>query len=192
MTGSSRQEERNLDSVLWHRLGRGPSRRRLGQRRGKLVTKRRISDNAAGFAALLQVLADAGDSAEEPIPVAIETGRGLLVACLRATGRKVFAINPMAVSRYRDRHSVARKKSDAGDALVLANILRTDLPSHRPLPADSKTRPGHRRARPRAARRRLGPHLRTPQAALATARVLPGDHRPPLPTNATGCCAPTP
>jgi transposase len=70
--------------------------------------------------------------------VAIETSRGLLVACLRATGRKVYAINPMAVSRYRDRHSVARKKSDAGDALVLANILRTDLPSHRPLPADSE------------------------------------------------------
>jgi transposase len=105
---------------------------------GKLVAKRRISDDAAGFAALVQVLSDAGDSAEEPIPVAIETGRGLLVACLRATGRKVFAINPMAVSRYRDRHSVARKKSDAGNALVLANILRTDLPSHRPLPADSE------------------------------------------------------
>jgi transposase len=70
--------------------------------------------------------------------VAIETSRGLLVACLRATGRKVFAINPMAVSRYRDRHSVARKKSDAGDALVLAHILRTDMAAHRWLPADSE------------------------------------------------------
>lgn len=84
------------------------------------------------------MLADAGDSPDEPIPVAIETSRGLLVTCLRATGRRVFAINPMAVSRYRDRHSVARKKSDAGDALVLANILRTDMPAHRPLPADSE------------------------------------------------------
>jgi len=50
----------------------------------------------------------------------------------------VFAINPLAVSRYRERHSVARKKSDHGDALVLANILRTDLAAHRPLPADSE------------------------------------------------------
>ena len=33
---------------------------------------------------------------------------------------------------------MARKKSDAGDALVLANILRTDLAAHRPLPADSE------------------------------------------------------
>jgi transposase len=105
---------------------------------GKLVAKRRISDDAAGFTLLLELFAEAGDSAEEPMPVAIETGRGLLVACLRATGRRVFAINPMAVSRYRDRHSVARKKSDAGDALVLAHILRTDMAAHRPLPADSE------------------------------------------------------
>jgi transposase len=105
---------------------------------GKLLVKRRIGDDAAGFAALLQVLADAGDTANDAIPVAIETSRGLLVACLRATGRTMFAINPMAVSRYRDRHTVARKKSDAGDALVLANILRTDMPAHRPLPADSE------------------------------------------------------
>ena len=104
---------------------------------GKLVAKRRINDDAAGFATLLHLLAAAGDSGEQPIPVAIETSRGLLVACLRATGRDVFAINPMAVSRYRDRHSVARKKSDAGDALVLAHILRTDQHAHRPLPADS-------------------------------------------------------
>jgi transposase len=60
------------------------------------------------------------------------------VACLRATGRQVYAINPKAVDRYRDRHSVAGKKSDAGDALVLAHILRTDKAAHRPLPADSE------------------------------------------------------
>jgi transposase len=105
---------------------------------GTLIAKRRISDDAAGFAALIMLLAEAGDSADDPIPVAIETSRGLLVACLRATGRRVYAINPMAVSRYRDRHSVSRKKSDAGDALVLANILRTDMAAHRPLPADSE------------------------------------------------------
>jgi transposase len=105
---------------------------------GALVAKRRITDDAAGFELLLQLFADVGDSAEDPIPVAIETNRGLLVACLRATGRTVYAINPKAVDRYRDRHSVARKKSDAGDALVLAHILRTDQAAHRPLPADSE------------------------------------------------------
>jgi Transposase len=51
---------------------------------GTLIAKRRISDDAAGFAVLIMLLADAGDSADDPIPVAIETSRGLLVACLRA------------------------------------------------------------------------------------------------------------
>ena len=69
--------------------------------------------------------------------MAIQTSHGLLVAALRATGRPVYAINPLAASRYRERHGVSRKKSDPGDALMLANILRTDAAAHRTLPADS-------------------------------------------------------
>jgi transposase len=105
---------------------------------GNLIGKRRIKDNAQGFAELLELLTEAGDSAENPIPVAIETSRGLMVAALRATGRAVYAINPMAVARYRERHSVSRKKSDHVDAMTLANILRTDAHMHRTLPADSE------------------------------------------------------
>src|SRR6266568_7330128 len=110
----------------------------VADRAGQLLARLRISDDAAGLAQLLGLLSEHGDSAEDPVPVAIETPRGLLVACLRATGRTVYPINPMAVARYRDRHSVAGRKSDHGDAFVLANILRTDLHAHRPLPADSE------------------------------------------------------
>jgi hypothetical protein len=105
---------------------------------GQLLARRRISDDAAGLAQLLGLLAEHGDSAEDPVPVAIETPRGLLTACLRATGRKIYPINPMAVARYRDRHSIAGRKSGHGDAVVLANILRTDAHAHRPLPADTE------------------------------------------------------
>ncbi|MDQ0765461.1 transposase [Streptomyces canus] len=104
---------------------------------GTLVAKRHITDDAAGYKLLLELLDEHGDTKENPIPVAIETSRGLLVAVLRTGKRKVYAINPMAAARYRDRHSVSRKKSDPGDALVLANILRTDMHAHRPLPGDS-------------------------------------------------------
>ena len=110
----------------------------LADRDGKLLARRRISDDAAGLALLLGLLTEHGDSADDPVPVAIETPRGLLTACLRATGRKVYPINPMAVARYRDRHSAAGRKSDHGDAVVLANILRTDRYVHRPLPADTE------------------------------------------------------
>ncbi len=96
---------------------------------GRLVAKRRISESLEGLAELMVMLAAAGDSAEEPIPVAIETPRGLLVAALRATGRPVYPINPLAVARYRERTSVSGKKSDHVDAMALANILRTDAAS---------------------------------------------------------------
>jgi len=110
----------------------------LVNRDGQLLARRRISDDAAGLAQLLDLLAEHGDTAEDLIPVAIETPRGLLVACLRATGRTVYPINPMAVARYRDRHTVSGGKSDHGDSVVLASILRTDIGFHRPLPADSE------------------------------------------------------
>jgi len=110
----------------------------LVNRDGQLVARRRISDDAAGLAQLLALLAEHGDSPEDPVPVAIETPRGLLVACLRATGRQIYPVNPMAVARYRDRHSVAGRKSGHGDAVVLANVLRTDLHAHRPLPAGTE------------------------------------------------------
>lgn len=105
---------------------------------GTALAKLRISDDADGYRRLLEVLAEHGDTPADPIPVAIETGRGLLVAALRTGDRKVYAINPLAAARYRDRHSLSRAKSDPGDALVLANILRTDMAAHRPLPADSE------------------------------------------------------
>jgi len=110
----------------------------LVNRDGKLLARRRISDDAAGLAELLALLAEHGDSPDDPVPAAIETPRGLLVACLRAVGRPVYPVNPMAVARYRDRHSVSGKKSDHGDSAVLAHVLRTDLDMHRPLPADSE------------------------------------------------------
>ena len=104
---------------------------------GRLVGKRRIVESLDGLAELTAMLAAAGDSAAEPIPVAIETPRGLLVAALRATGRPIYPINPLAVARYRERTSVSGKKSDHVDAMALANILRTDAHLHRMLPEDT-------------------------------------------------------
>ncbi len=52
-----------------------------------------------GYRLLLDLLAEHGDTAETPIPVAIETGPGLLVDTLRQGPRKIYAVNPMAASR---------------------------------------------------------------------------------------------
>ncbi|OHU20606.1 IS110 family transposase [Mycobacteroides chelonae] len=105
---------------------------------GTVVSRKKITTDAAGFTDLLGLLAEVGDSAADPIPVAIETDRGLLVAALRSTDRDVYPLNPLAASRYRARHQVSGAKSDAADAVLLANILRTDAAAHRPMPADTE------------------------------------------------------
>ena len=61
----------------------------------------------------------------------------MFVGALVAAGYQVYAINPLAVSRYRDRHSSSRAKSDRGDAKVLADLVRTDRHNHRPVAGDS-------------------------------------------------------
>ena len=54
-----------------------------------------------------------------------------------AAGYQIFAINPLSVSRYRDRHVTSGAKSDPGDAKVLADLVRTDRAAHRPIAGDS-------------------------------------------------------
>jgi transposase len=105
---------------------------------GRVVARGRVGNDAAGLARLLTLLAEAGDSADDPIPVGIETDHGLWVAALRETGRVIYPINPLAASRYRARYALSGAKSDATDAVLLANIIRTDAASHRPLPADTE------------------------------------------------------
>lgn len=91
---------------------------------GVVLAAERIGNDASGLSRLLSLLAE-HDPAERALPVAIETSTCLLVAGLRAAGRAVFAINPLAVSRYRDRYRTSGGKSDSFDAMVLANVLRT-------------------------------------------------------------------
>lgn len=69
--------------------------------------------------------------------VGIEKDRGLIVTALVASGYLVYAVNPMAAARYRERHHVSGAKSDPGDAKVLADLVRTDRHNHRPVAGDS-------------------------------------------------------
>jgi transposase len=79
-----------------------------------------------------------GEPVREPeVVVGIETDRGPWVSALVAAGYTVYGINPMSVTRYRQRHSTSGAKSDAGDAHLLAEIVRVDRAHHRPVAADS-------------------------------------------------------
>lgn len=72
----------------------------------------------------------------------------------------------------RANHAVSRKKSDHGDALVLANILRTDMAAHRPLPQDTDLVRAITVPLPEA--RRLGTAAAGQPGPFAPSKLLPG------------------
>jgi len=68
---------------------------------------------------------------------ALEKSQGLLAGFILQQGYTLYSINPKAVDRYRDRYRSSGAKDDDFDALVLANILRTDRARFQPLLPDS-------------------------------------------------------
>jgi len=104
---------------------------------GKQLASIRIPDGLEGVVRLHEVLADHADEPNEVV-VGIETDRGLLVGALLAAGYEVVAVNPMSVDRYRDRYRTSGAKSDAADARVLADLVRTDRHRHRAVAGDSE------------------------------------------------------
>jgi len=103
---------------------------------GTRLTSRRLPEGLEGIRGFHDLVAGLVDDPGEVV-VGIETDRGLWVEALAAAGYQVYGINPLAVSRYRDRHSLAGAKSDSGDAKVLADLVRTDRHNHRPVAGDS-------------------------------------------------------
>ena len=109
---------------------------------GRRLAKARLPEGVAGIARLHAMIGEQlGEDADEDdagqVAVGIETDRGPWVAALIAAGYTVFAINPLQASRYRERHGVSGAKSDAGDAHVLADMVRTDSHQLRPVAGDS-------------------------------------------------------
>jgi len=103
---------------------------------GVRLASRRLPEGLAGIGRLHELIAE---HAQDPsqVVVGIETDRGLWVDAVTAAGYQVFAVNPLAAARYRDRHHVSGAKSDASDAKLLADLVRTDRHNHRPIAGDS-------------------------------------------------------
>jgi transposase len=106
---------------------------------GKVLARRRLPEGVAGIAQLHALIgAHLGDDADgAEVVVGIETDRGPWVTAMIAAGYLVFPVNPLQASRYRERHGVSRAKSDAGDAHMLADMVRTDSRQLRPAAGDS-------------------------------------------------------
>jgi transposase len=114
---------------------------------GRRLARRRLPEGLVGVTGLPALIGqfvpeewaelEPGEVASR-VKVGIETDRGRWVQALIAAGYEVFAIDPMWVARYRERHSTSGAKSDAADAHVLAEIVRLDRAHHRPVAGDSE------------------------------------------------------
>ncbi len=91
-----------------------------GQVRASLA----VPHTRSGLEKLIARLAALAPAAE--IGVAIERPSGLLVDTLVDAGYPVYVIHPNALAATRSRYRAAHSKSDAADAYVLADVLRTD------------------------------------------------------------------
>ena len=109
---------------------------------GRRLAKVRLPEGVAGMARLHAIIGElVGDEVSEAdeveVMVGIETDRGPWVAALVVAGYTVLAVNPLQAARFRDRLGVSGAKSDAGDAHVLADMIRTHAHELRPVAGDS-------------------------------------------------------
>jgi transposase len=107
---------------------------------GLKLAKARLPEGVAGIARLHAMIGEQlGEDAEDTdqVMIGIETDRGPWVQALIAAGYTVFAINPLQAARYRDRLGVSGAKSDAADAHLLADMVRTQSHQLRPVAGDT-------------------------------------------------------
>jgi hypothetical protein len=106
---------------------------------GKVLARRRLPEGVTGMAQLHGLigglLGEDADGGE--VVVGTETDHGPWVMALLAAGYRVFPVNPQQSARFRARYSVSGAKSDAGDAHVLADMVRTDSHQLREAAGDS-------------------------------------------------------
>ena len=81
-----------------------------------------VAHDRQGLAELMRRLAHFGAS----VRIAIERPSGLIVDALVEAGHQVFPIHPNPVKASRPRYRSHGAKSDASDAYLLADLLRTD------------------------------------------------------------------
>lgn len=97
---------------------------------GKVLAQFSIEHTAAGIALLLRRLAKYG--ATDLVQIGIERPNGRLVDLLLEAGHPIIPVSPNAIKTWREGEVVSGAKSDAGDAIVIAEYLR--LRHHRLAP----------------------------------------------------------
>jgi transposase len=110
---------------------------------GRRLAKARLPEGMAGMTRLHAMIGQAlgddidAEDAAARVKIGIETDRGPWVQALVAAGYTVYAVNPLQAARYRERLALSGAKSDAADAHMLADMVRTDSHQLRPIAGDT-------------------------------------------------------
>jgi transposase len=106
---------------------------------GRVLARKRLPEGVAGMARLHEMIGQQlGEDADDAeVVVGTGTDRGPWVLALASAGYTVYGVNPLQASRYRERLGVSGAKSDAGDAHMLADMVRTDSHQLRAVAGDS-------------------------------------------------------
>jgi hypothetical protein len=154
---------------------------------GKVLARRRLPEGGRHGQLHAQAGGLLGEEADDSQVLAgIETDHGPRVMALAAAGYRVFPVNPQQPARFRARHAVPGGKSDAGDAHVLADMVRTGSHQLREAVSDSPEAAGHQGPRAHAQDDDLGAD---PRGAAASAPAwstspLPWQNLPQAPAAA--------
>jgi transposase len=107
---------------------------------GRRLAWAKLPEGIVGIARLHAMIGEHLGDAQEPaqVVIGIETDRGPWVQGLIAAGYQIYAINPLQVARFRERHAVSGGKSDTADAHTLADMVRTDRHQLRAVAGDSE------------------------------------------------------
>ena len=103
---------------------------------GKKVAEMKVEQSPAGMGEFGRWLHERKAQGTQ-LWAAIEKPQGRIVDFLLDHGVVVYAVNPKALDRVRDRFRMSQSKSDSFDAYVLAEFLRTDHAHLRALEPDS-------------------------------------------------------
>lgn len=89
---------------------------------GKVLSQFTIPHTGEGISSLIRRLAKHGEPAD--VQVGIERPNGRLVDLLLEAGHPVIPVSPNAIKTWREGEVLSGAKSDAGDAMVIAEYLR--------------------------------------------------------------------
>src|SRR5690349_12636456 len=89
---------------------------------GKVLAQFTVEHTTEGIASLVRRLARHGDP--ELVQIGIERPNGQLVDLLLQAGHPVIPVSPNAIKTWREGEVLSGAKSDAGDAMVIAEYLR--------------------------------------------------------------------